>query len=213
MRTCTVQMPTNGRSSRSIKQAWPRESDKDDGFVLLEMILVIAILGLMTTIVGLKMLPAFERSRFTREANDIVNALKTAQNAAAQSGRRYAVMFDLIEQNYILQEINAIQDLAIDAEPDPAMVLTKNTLTKRCYIDYIRFDDGQDTRDEGEELEALKSYFVAGRSGWQNGGKIVMLDIDGNPYTVVVNRLSKMITLVEGELDIFGLEAVKDLPF
>lgn len=167
----------------------------------------------MTTIVGLKVLPAFERSMFKRESQDIVSALKMAQNAAAQSNRRYAVLFDLIEQSYSLQEINTVEDLAMDAIPDPEMILATRTLSERCRIDYIRFDDGDDTRDEGDDLADLRSYFVAGRSGWQNGGKIVMLDTDGNLYTIVVNRLSKMITIVEGEVDIFVLEAIKDLPF
>jgi len=210
IQTCTAQMPTN---ICSVKQALPKASDKGNGYVLMEMILVIVILGLMATIVGLKLLPAFERSMFERESQEIVSALEMAQNAAAQSNRRYAVMFDLIAQSYTLQEIDSLDELAPDAEPDPEMILTTRMLSERCQIDYIRFDDGDDTREEGLELADLRTYFVAGRNGWQNGGKIVMLDNDGNPYTIVINRLSKMITMVEGEEDIFVLEAIKDLPF
>lgn len=213
IQTCTAQMPTNRCSNISRKQAGAKIADNGNGYVLLEMIIVIVVLGLMTTIVGLKLLPAFGRSMFKREAQEIVSALVMAQNAAAQSNRRYAVLFDLIEQSYTIQEINAVEDLGVDATPEAEMILVTRKLTKRCRIDYIRFDDGDDTRDEGADLADLRSYFVAGRNGWQNGGKIVMFDNDGNPYTIMVNRLSKIITMVKGEDDIFVLEAVKDLPF
>ncbi|MBW8035642.1 MAG: prepilin-type N-terminal cleavage/methylation domain-containing protein [Planctomycetes bacterium] len=213
IQTCTAQMPTNNCSNRSRKRAGLTIIDNRKGYVLMEMILVIVILGLMATIAGLKLLPAFGRSMFKKEAQEIVSALVMAQNAAAQSNRKYAVLFDLIEQSYTLQEINAVEDLGVDAEPDPEMVLATKMLTERCRIDYIRFDDGDDTRNEGVDLADLRSYFVAGRNGWQNGGKIVMLDNDGKPCTIVINRLSKMITMVEGEEDIYVLEAIKDLPF
>ena len=205
-------MPTNSCSGIHALQ---KTVDNRNGYVLMEMIIVIVILGLMTTIAGLKLLPAFERSMFKREAQEIVSALEMAQNAAAQSNRRYAVLFDLIEheQSYTIQEINALDELALDAEPDPEMVLATKMLSERCWIDYIRFDDGSDTREEDVDPATQRIYFVAGRNGWQNGGKIVMLDNDGNPYTIVVNRLSKMITMIAGEEDIFVLEAIKDLPF
>lgn len=204
IRTSTAQTPT---------KSFSKPANLSNGYVLIEMILVLVILGLMATVAGLKLLPGFRRSVFKREAQEIVSALKMAQNAAAQSNRRYAVLFDLIEQSYTLQEINAVEDLGLDAEPDPEMILDTRTLSEKCRIDYIRFDDGSDTRDEGADLALLKTYFVAGRNGWQNGGKIVMLDNEGNPHTIVVNRLSKMITMTEGEEDIYVLEAVNDLPF
>lgn len=187
---------------------------KSKGLVLIELLLVIAILGLMTGLAAIKLLPGFDRTTFKKEAYEIVNALKTAQNAAAQGNRRYGVFFDLLEpQNYSLRQINVLEDLAHDATPDEEMVLATKILSERCEIVYIRFDDGDDTRDEGENLLDLKTHFVAGRSGWQNGGKIVLLDKNGNPYSIVVNRIGRMITLMEGDVDIFLLEARKDLPF
>lgn len=187
---------------------------KSKGLVLIELLLVIAILGLMTGLAAIKLLPGFDRTMFKKEAYEIVGALKMAQNAAAQSNRRYAVFFDLLEpQNYSLREINALEDLAEETIPDEDMTLSTKQLSERCEIAYIRFDDGDDTRDEGENLLILKSYFVAGRSGWQNGGKIVLLDKNGNPYSIVVNRIGRMITLMEGDVDIFLLEAKKDVPF
>jgi type II secretory pathway pseudopilin PulG len=214
MRTCTALMQTDKPSTLPSGPLRVISVNKCRGLVLVELLLVIAILGLMTGIVAVKLLPGFERATFKREAYEIIDALKMAQNAAAQSNRRYGVFFDLLEpQNYSLRQINVLEDLANDAIPDEEMVLATKILSERCEIAYIRFDDGDDTRDEGENLLDLKTHFVAGRSGWQNGGKIVLLDKKGNPYSIVINRIGRMITLMEDDVDIFFLEAKKDVPF
>ena len=214
MRTCTARMQTDKTSTRRKGQRRKIPVNKCRAMVLVELLLVVAILGLMTSIAIVKLLPGFEKTTFKREAYEIVDALSMAQNAAAQSDHRYAVFFDLLQpQNYSLRQINALEDLANDAIPEEEMVLAAKQLSQRCEIAYIRFDDGDDTRDEGEDLLTLKSYFVAGRSGWQNGGKIVLLDKNGNPYSIVVNRIGRMITLIEGDVDIFLLEAKTDVPF
>ena len=43
------------------------------------------------------------------------------------------------------------------------------------------------------------AWSYATRTGFQNGGNIVLLDSEGNPYSVIVNRLSRVITLRPGE--------------
>ena len=214
IQTSTALMQTDKTSTLPAEQRRTIPVNKCNAMVLVELLLVITILGLMAGIAVVRLLPGFEKTTFKREAYEIIDTLSMAQNAAAQSGQRYAVFFDLLEpQNYTLRQINALQDLADDSIPDGEMVLAAKELSERCQIAYIRFDDGDDTRDEGEDLLTLKSYFVAGRSGWQNGGKIVLIDKNENPYSIVVNRIGRMITLIEGDVDIFLLEAKKDLPF
>ena len=44
------------------------------------------------------------------------------------------------------------------------------------------------------------SSLMPGRSGWAFGGKIVLIDEKEKPYSVVVNRLNRMITLEEGDV-------------
>ena len=95
------------------------------------------------------------------------------------------------------------------------IIMARTNLSKRCYYDFILFDDNTDTRFGGEdgEMETQKAYFMAGQSGWQNGGKIGLLDLDGKPYSIIVNRMSKSIILEEGDIDTFFLEPVKNLVF
>jgi len=59
------------------------------------------------------------------------------------------------------------------------------------------FDDLDET-DEDHQI----ARFRAGRSGWQNGGKIVLFDQDENPYSVVVNRSNRIVTLKKGDVDL-----------
>ncbi len=56
--------------------------------------------------------------------------------------------------------------------------------------------------DDGEFTNDGRLMFRAGHGGWQYGGKIVLLDEDDNPYTVVINRINRTIELHEGDIDI-----------
>ena len=214
--TSRVQMPTNSTAYLTPALSKRRSaSDCKDGFSLLEMIIVLGILSLLTGVAMVNFTGRAGKSSFKREAMEIVNVLKTAQNAAAQSSRRYAVMFDFIEQTYTMKEIRTIEELVYIKEPDEGVTLTATQLSKRCMIEFITFDDSTDTRDIGdiEDQEELKSYFVAGRTGWQNGGKIGLTDTNGNEYSIIINRISKSIILAEGDIDTYFLEPKENLPF
>jgi hypothetical protein len=60
---------------------------------------------------------------------------------------------------------------------------------------------------------AFEARFYAGHSGWQYGGKIVLLDGDGNPYSVIVNRISIVISLLPGDVEILAPQYPEDVPF
>jgi hypothetical protein len=72
-----------------------------------------------------------------------------------------------------------------------------------------------DTRNRGEleDQETSTSHFVVGKSGWQYGGKIGLTDIDGNEYSIIVNRMSRNIKLEEGDVYPYFLEPKENLAF
>jgi Tfp pilus assembly protein FimT len=160
-------------------------------FTLTELIIVIAIISLFILLVPMNLFGLLRKSTFKVQAQEFVSAMQMAANAAAESDRRYEVIIDITEQNYTLREITTA-DLSQVLEEE---IIVKNDFTYNCRLYYILFDDG-DYTNEG------RAKFRAGHLGWQYGGKIVLLDSDGNEYSVVVNRLSRIITLERGDVEL-----------
>lgn len=216
MPTLTAQMPTRP-STYCQKVVTKRQIERNckDGFSLLEITIVLGILSLLTAVVTMNFGSKVGKSSFKREAMEIVNALKIAQNGAAQSNIRYAIEFDFVEQTYTLQEIRTLEELYDATLLEPDMIMSTTQLSDRCRIEFVLFDDGNDTREEAEIDDSvdLRTHFVAGRSGWRNGGKIGLTDIDGNPYSIIINRMSKSIILEEGDIDTYFLEPKDNLQF
>ncbi|MCF7954867.1 MAG: type II secretion system GspH family protein, partial [Phycisphaerae bacterium] len=119
MPTSTVQMPTNPTTCKSGKLPDRKvEKRNKHGFSLMEITIVMVILSLLTTVVMVNFVSNVGKSSFKREAIEIVNTLKMAQNAAARSGRRYIVLFDFIEQKYTMKEIRNLDEFFLIVEED-----------------------------------------------------------------------------------------------
>lgn len=178
------------------------------GLVLAELLVVIAILSMLTGMAILSLTGVFTRKQFEKEAYAIIDILHKAQNASAETDRRYAVVFDFIEDTYILRQFATLD---LQTIPEDEAVLSVGYFSRNCQLDYVLFDDFMDTRDEGENISEAR--FIAGRGGWQYGGKIVLLDNDGNPYSIVVGRLCGDITLKPGDVEILVPVDKSELPF
>lgn len=210
MPTFTAPMRTDESLDRPCRKASSKDAPACRALVLLEMLIVLIILALMTALATLAFSTGLTRTKFEREAHAFISVLKMAQNAAAESNMRYAVALDFDEQSYALRPFTASTldfEQIIDEEP----LIASGYFSEQCYLDYILFDDFEDTRDVGEDI--FRAWFVAGHSGWQYGGKIVFLDADGNPYSVVINRLSRVIMLKPGDVEILVPQYKEDVPF
>ncbi|MHC4530810.1 MAG: hypothetical protein ACYSXD_04505, partial [Planctomycetota bacterium] len=85
-------------------------------------------------------------------------------------------------------------------------IIIINDFGESCRVSYIEFDDGEYVSDGWAK-------FRVGRSGWQYGGKIVLLDRDLRPYSVVVNRISRVISLQVGDVELLRPKAEYEVPF
>ena len=163
------------------------------GFTLIEMMVVVSILGLFVVWVSVNLFGAFHRHAFRATTQEFVSALQTAITAASESDRRYEVIIDLPQQTYLLREITS-PDLSevLDEE-----IILEGAFGSTCWADRVQFDDGTATQQN-------RAKFRAGHAGWQNGGKIVLLDRADNdhPYTVLVHRLNRVVELVEGDAEL-----------
>jgi hypothetical protein len=132
----------------------------------------------------------FMKSSFKTKVYDFASTIQMAANAASKSNKRYEIIIDLDLQGYLLREITS-PDLSEVLEEE---IIVEEYLTEDCWISYVLFDDGDYTTDG-------QAKFRAGHSGWQYGGKIVLLDNSEQVYSIVVNRLNRTIELEEGDVE------------
>jgi hypothetical protein len=125
-----------------------------------------------------------------------------AATAASESDRRYEVIVDLAEQSFLLREITS-PDLSEVLEEE---IIIENQLSDKCRIVYVQFDDGDYTNDG-------RAKFRAGHSGWAYGGKIVLIDDSEKLYSIVVNRLNRIIKLEEGDVELLEPKRKEDVLF
>jgi prepilin-type N-terminal cleavage/methylation domain-containing protein len=200
MPICSAPMQTNcvSRMKHNLQGALRASG----GFTLTELVVVIVMISLIVLLAQVNFFSAMQRKTFKGQLQDFVSTMQMASSAAAESDRRYEVIIDLTEQSYLLRQITT-SDLSevLDEE-----IIVQNNFGSNCRVVYVEFDDA-DFANEG------RAKFRAGHSGWQYGGKIVLLDNDEKPYSVVVNRLNRMIELKEGDIELLVPKAQDEVPF
>ncbi|HOK66882.1 MAG TPA: hypothetical protein PK054_05750 [Anaerohalosphaeraceae bacterium] len=179
MRTCTAPM-------------W----NKRLGYVLLEVLIVVGLLAFLLSLGVISYSALWGSRQFQHQARELVNLFQMAQEASAQSDRRYAVILDFVEQKYVLRQFASLD---LQTIPEDEAVIHTGYFTDRFQLDYVLYDDLEDTREKENVTEAR---FYAGRSGWQYGGKVVIRDGDGNPWSILISRMVQPVRLAEGDVPI-----------
>lgn len=180
-------------------------------FVLIEMLLVVALVGLMTGVAVLSISGILGNLRFKRQAEHLVNMFQLAQNASAETDRHYAIVLDFTEQSYCLRQF-VTTDLA--TLPDEEAIIDKGYFSEALTLDYVQYDDLEDTREKDKQgLSVTEARFLAGKCGWQFGGKVVLIDERGEPWTIVIHRFVKPVELIEGDADMYLPQYPEQVPF
>ncbi|HOQ05213.1 MAG TPA: hypothetical protein PKY88_08380 [Anaerohalosphaeraceae bacterium] len=170
--------------------------NKHFGYVLLEVLIVVGLLAFLLSLGVISYSALWGGRQFQHQAQELVNLFQMAQEASAQSDRRYAVILDFVEQKYVLRQFASLD---LQTIPEEEAVIHTGYFTDRFQLDYVLYDDLEDTRDKENVTEAR---FYAGRSGWQYGGKVVIRDGDGNPWSILISRMVQPVRLVEGDVPI-----------
>ena len=174
------------------------------GFTLTELIVVVMIIWLFVLLAVMNLSGALRRRTFKVQAHEFVSTMQMAASAAAESDRRYEVIIDITEQNYVLREITTPELWEVLEEE----IIVNNYFGDSCRVWYVEFDDGDYT-----DPEHMRARFRAGHSGWAYGGKIVLLDEDERAYSVVVNRINRVVKLENGDVEVSIPKARKDVFF
>lgn len=203
---CSAQMRTKLDARKTINEH--RESGIKNlkfGFTLAELLVVLAIVSLFVLMAQIHLFGLLRKSTFRAQTQELVSTMQRAASAAAETGRRYEIMIDISEQAYELKQITGSEINVNNPDETPGEVIVQNNLTENCRLVYVWFDDGIDSN--------TRAWFRVGPSGWQNGGKIVLLDEKEQPYTIVVNRINRLVVLEEGNIELLEPKPKNDLPF
>ena len=163
------------------------------GFTVTELLVVILILSLFVLLTVMNLSGLFRKNTFKLQVNEFVSTMQMAASAAAESDRRYEVIIDLTEQSYTLRQITN-PDLFEILEEE---IIATSDFGSNCQVIYVLFDDLMET-DEDHQI----AKFRAGHAGWQYGGKVVLLDEKEQPYSIIVNRMNRVVRLQKGDVEL-----------
>jgi Tfp pilus assembly protein FimT len=174
------------------------------GAILAEVVMVLFIIAMFTMIATINLSGALDRNSFKSRAYDFVKLFQMAATSAAETGRRYEIIVDFVQNTYTLRQITtglvAVEDV-LEEE-----IIQTGQFSDKFQLSYVIFDDG----DWTNEAPAL---FRVGKNGWQYGGKIVVTDENGKEYSIVINRLSRMINIVEGDVEMIMPRTADEMGF
>jgi len=179
-----------------------RRKKGEAGFTLTELVLAISIIAVFLFLTQFTIFRLIDKYQFKSRIQDFVSIMRMATVKAAQSSNRYEVIIDLIEQTYVLREITTPRlDDVLEEE-----IIAEGDFGRDCQVNYVQFDDGALT-------SADLAKFRAGHAGWNYGGKIVFVDAQENQYSVVLNRLNRLVELEEGDVELWMPKDPEDMPF
>jgi len=200
--TCTAQMRSKNKTFIAPQQK--------NAFTLTETMVAMVIVSLLIGLAMINLTDSVYRNTFRASAQRLVSLMQRAAAAAHQNGKRYEVIIDLVEQNYVMREISS-SNLSDVLEEE---IIASDDLPDRCYVSYVEFDDPEeDVVTIEESTETLQAKFRAGPAGWQYGGKIVLLDRNDNPHSIIVSTLSRVVKLEQGDVPILMSKRKDELPF
>jgi prepilin-type N-terminal cleavage/methylation domain-containing protein len=172
------------------------------GFTLTELVVTISVIAIFLFLTQFTMFRLIDKYRFKARIQDFVSTLQMAAVKAAESPSRYEVIIDPIEQTYLLREITTPHlDEVLQEE-----IIAEGDFGNDCRVDYIQFDDGETTSGD-------PAKFRAGHAGWNYGGKIVFVDAQENQFSVVLNRLNRLVELEEGDVELWMPKDPEDMLF
>lgn len=193
----TVPMPINPR---------PRQAAIRPGFTLIEALMVVGLIGLIAGSAMIAHSAMWGNIRFKRQAQGLVDALQMAQDAAAQSDRRYEIVLDRDLQAYMFREFIGftILDEERPLEDDAVEAIQKTFFSSAVLLDYVEYDYMTEEEERFMAEEGTEYFrFVTGRPGWQAGGRIVLIDSDDQPWTIMIHRFAKPVQLFKGDVPLW----------
>lgn len=152
------------------------------GFTLFELIVVLVIAGMATSIVGPRLVNSLEKMNSKTAAKKIAACLRYARTKAASEKVPYVSVFDF----------NTNQ-LVIKKKIDEQEILNDKKLKIYLLPEGVRFKQGVSGSGEVIFSESFSIIFFPG--GGSSGGKIILSDIKERELSINVDFITGLVKL------------------
>ncbi len=213
MRTCSAPAPTDRLHVHGANEPKPQPASvvsrpgcvRVMAFTLVELLVIMSFISLLVLIAQVNLFDVLRRNTFKAQLQDFVSLMQMAASRAAESGHRYEMIISLVDQTYLLRELTG-SDLTARVQEE--QIIAQGAFQGNCKVAYVEFDDGTYANTNEDTTK-----FRAGHAGWQYGGKVVFLDESEHPYAVIVNRVTPIVQLIEGDPPLMKPKAKEEVPF
>jgi len=174
-----------------VKTRKPGGARREDGFTLLELIIVVVVISLAVTTTVVRLDGVTAKSRLSATARKLGNTARWLRNQSIILDREYFMDFDLREHFWRIVEIPEGVPQGADIQ-QYAVPLPWNSIERGVRFEDVQFDDGK----KFEDVVVLVPFTPPNGLRWSFA--LHLINEDGERYTVMMNALTGHIDTVAG---------------
>ena len=162
------------------------------GFTLFELLVVLIVIGLITSLVGPRLIKSMNRRNIDSTARQISAALRYARSGAVSEKTPYRARFDMDADRLTIERFRSSE------EEDPSDRAVSPYGEPRAYTlaPGIHFKKGLSL--SGETIDAGAFEIVFFPAGGTSGGEIILTDEEKRSFSISVDMITGSVTVNQG---------------
>jgi len=163
-----------------------------EGFTLIELIIVLVILSVMTTLVVPRLTQSLSRMNVESTARRVASALRLARSLAISEKVPYGAVFDMNADTLTVVSYQ----MTVKEEDSPESE-ANHRVPPRVYIltDGVHLKEGVTSNGETVTTGVFRMAFFPG--GGSSGGEVVLGDNEDRSFSVTVDRIVGSVNINE----------------
>lgn len=166
--------------------------NKDEGFSLLELIVVLILVSLMAGLVVPRLAGSLTRMNLRSASQKICSSLRYARSQATSEKMTYTAIFDFEKNGCFIQVKKDDPENVEDVSLDDTTLTEENEVKSYFLPEGVKIEKGI-RGDEKTESETFQiEFFPAGNS---SGGDVILVDEKENRYRIHIDFLTGIVKL------------------